>query len=32
LTAKMADAVLEGRQGMQTEEAATEEVVAEDAE
>ena len=32
LTAKMADAVLEGRQGMQTEEAETEEVVAEDAE
>ena len=32
LTAKMADAVLEGRQGMQTEETATEEVVAEDAE
>lgn len=32
LTAKMADAVLEGRQGVQTEEAATEEVVAEDAE
>lgn len=32
LTAKMADAVLEGRQGMQTEEAAAEEVVAEDAE
>ena len=32
LTAKMADAVLEGRQGMQTEEAATEEIVAEDAE
>ena len=32
LTAKMADAVLEGRQGMQTEEAATEEVVTEDAE
>lgn len=32
LTAKMADAVLEGRQGMQTEEVATEEVVAEDAE
>ena len=32
LTAKMADAVLEGRQGMQTEEAAAEEAVAEDAE
>ena len=32
LTAKMADAVLEGRQGMQTEEAATEEVVGGDAE
>ena len=33
LTAKMADAVLEGRQGMQTEEApATEEATAEDAE
>ena len=33
LTAKMADAVLEGRQGMQMEEAAeAEEVVAEDAE
>ena len=33
LTGKMADAVLEGRQGMQTEEApATEEAAAEDAE